>query len=98
MFVVVGSADRARSAQEIVTLSTRPGVTQSYFIAGLPKICRRWRLLFPGSGGLIRLRREKDEIKFGPNNFLVRSRAEFVKRGVVAAIVDAPSDHQSGWG
>jgi len=28
----------------------------------------------------------------------VRSRAEFVKRGVVAAIVDAPSDQQGGWG
>ena len=30
--------------------------------------------------------------------FLVRSRAEFVRRGVVAAILDAPSDQQRGWG
>jgi alpha-beta hydrolase superfamily lysophospholipase len=28
----------------------------------------------------------------------VRSRSEFIKRGVVAAILDAPSDQQGGWG
>jgi alpha-beta hydrolase superfamily lysophospholipase len=28
----------------------------------------------------------------------VRSRVEFVKRGVGAAIIDAPSDQQGGWG
>ena len=28
----------------------------------------------------------------------MRSRAEFIKRGVAAAIIDAPSDQQSGWG
>lgn len=83
-------------AQEIVTLSTRPGVTQSFFIAGLPQNPQAIAMLFPGASGLIRLRQEKDQIKFGPNNFLVRSRDEFVKHGVVAIILDAPSDHQSG--
>ena len=28
----------------------------------------------------------------------MRSRAEFIKRGAVAAILDAPSDQQGGWG
>ena len=84
--------------QEIVTLSTRTGVTQSFFIASLPQNPPAVAVLFPGSGGLIRLRQEKDQIKFGQNNFLVRSRGEFVKRGVVAAILDAPSDYQTGWG
>jgi hypothetical protein len=83
-------------AQEIITLSTRAGVTQSFFIAGPPQNPQAIALLFPGARGLIRLRQEKDQIKFGPNNFLVRSRGEFVKRGVAAIIVDAPSDHQSG--
>jgi hypothetical protein len=86
----------AAMAQEIVTLSTRPAVTQSFFIANLPQNPQAIALLFPGASGLIRLRQEKDQIKFGPNNFLVRSRGEFVKRGVVAIILDAPSDHQSG--
>jgi hypothetical protein len=82
-------------AQEVVTLSTRPAVTQSFFIASLPQNPQAIAILFPGASGLIRLRQEKHQIKFGPNNFLVRSRAEFVKQGVVAIIVDAPSDHQS---
>jgi hypothetical protein len=83
-------------AQEIVTLQTRPGVTQTYFLA--PDKAQGVALLFPGSGGVIRIRRENDQIRFGAGNFLVRSRSEFVKRGVIAAILDAPSDMQSGWG
>src|SRR5262245_36728857 len=86
------------SAQEIVTLSTRPGVTQSFFITNLGDQRKAVAVLFPGSGGLIRLRQEQGQIKFGQNNFLVRSRSVFVKRGVVAAILDAPSDNQTGWG
>jgi hypothetical protein len=86
------------SAQEIVTLPTRPGITQSYFIAGVPQNPQALVVLFPGSGGLIRLRQERGQIKFGPNNFLVRSRDEFVRGGVIAAIVDAPSDYQSSGG
>ena len=86
------------TAQEIVTLSTRPGVMQSFFIASLPQNPQAIAILFPGSGGLIRLRQENGQIKFGQNNFLVRSRGDFVKRGVVAVIVDAPSDYQSGGG
>jgi serine aminopeptidase S33 family len=84
-------------AQEI-TLATRPGVTQSYFLTSTPKDLQAVGLLFPGSGGLIKLRTESGQPKFNQGNFLVRSRAEFVKRGVIVAIVDAPSDQQSGWG
>ena len=85
-------------AQEMVTLSTRPNVTQSYFLTSIPKDLLAVAVLFPGSGGLINLRSENGQPKFGQGNFLVRSRAEFVKRGVIAAIVDAPSDQQGGWG
>ena len=88
----------AATGQEIVTHTTRPGVTQSFFIASLPQNPQAIAILFPGASGRIRLRQEKDQIKFGPNNFLVRSRAEFVKRGVVTVIIDAPSDHQSSGG
>jgi len=86
------------SAQELVTLSTRSDVTQTYFVASLPKDPQALVVLFPGSGGLVRMRRDEDEIKFDTDNFLIRSRGEFVKRGVVAAILDAPSDRQTGWG
>src|SRR5918994_1699045 len=84
--------------QEIVTLPTRAGVTQSYFLASIPKNLQAVALLFPGSGGLIQLRAENGKPRFNQGNFLVRSRAEFIKRGVAAAIIDAPSDQQSGWG
>ena len=84
--------------QEIVALSTRPGVTQNFFIASLPKDPQAIAILFPGSGGFIRIRREEERIKFDDENFLVRSRDEFIKRGVVAAILDAPSDQQRNWG
>ncbi len=84
--------------QEIVTLSARPGVTQAFFIASPPKNPQAIAILFPGSGGFIRIRREKEKIKFDDQNFLVRSRTEFIKRGVIPAIVDAPSDQQKNWG
>src|SRR5580765_850057 len=93
-----GFPDAALAQQEIVTLSTRPGVTQSYFLTSIPKDLWAVAVLFPGSGGLINLRSENGQPKFGQGNFLVRSRAEFVKRGVIAAIIDAPSDQQDGWG
>ena len=88
----------AAYGQEIVTLSGRPGVTQTFFLASAPKNPEAIAILFPGSGGFIRIRREGEKIKFDDGNFLVRSRVEFIKRGVVAAIVDAPSDQQRNWG
>src|SRR5262245_37494381 len=88
----------AAPAQEMVTLPTRSGVMQSFFITNLGDQPKAIAVLFSGSGGLIRLRQEQGQIKFGQNNFLVRTRGEFVKRGVVGAILDAPSDRQSGWG
>jgi len=85
----------AAFAQEIVTLPTRPNVTQSYFLASLPQNPQAIAVLFPGGNGLIQLREEKGQIRFSPNNFVVRSRGEFVRGGVIAVIVDAPSDFQS---
>jgi predicted esterase len=90
--------DAVASAQEIVTLATRNGVTQSYFLTSRPKNLQAIAILFPGSGGSINLRTENGQAKFNQGNFLVRSRVEFVKRGVIAAIIDAPSDQQGGWG
>src|SRR5215475_1324012 len=88
----------ALAQQEIVTLSTRPGVTQSFFLTSAPKNLQAIAILFPGSGGLIQLRSENGQPKFDQGNFLVRSRSEFIKRGVIAAILDAPSDQQGNWG
>jgi predicted esterase len=96
--LLCGFAGRVAAQQEIVSLPTRAGVTQSYFLTSMPKQLGAVAMLFPGSGGLIQLRSENGQPKFNQGNFLVRSRAEFVKRGIVAAILDAPSDQQGGWG
>jgi hypothetical protein len=87
----------AAQSQELVTLQTRPGVTQAILIERAPDKPRAVALLFPGSEGYIGLRIDDGQIRFSPNNFLVRSRLEFVQRGVVAVVLDAPSDqHTSG--
>jgi len=86
-------------AQEIVTLNTRPGVTQSFFIANMGDIkAQAAALMFAGGGGSIRLRVEQGRPKFQDGNFLPRSRREFIRNGVLPILVDNPSDQQAGDG
>lgn len=93
---VAAMAANSVHAQEIITVPTRAGVTQSVFLARVPESPAAVALLFPGDGGNIRLRTEDGEIRFGPNNFLVRSRGDFIKNGVVAVVFDVPSDQSGG--
>ena len=89
----------AVGAQQIVTLKTREGVTQSFFIpdmAGRPPEAAA--LLFIGGGGGIRLRMEDGKPRFGAQNFLPRSRGDFIRNGIVPVIMDNPSDQQSASG
>ena len=86
------------TAQEIVTLPTRDGVTQCFLLltpanrqaAGRRGVVSRRR-------GNFRLSSENGEIEVPPGNFLVRSRSTFVEGGVAVAIVDTPSDQPPGW-
>ncbi|MBM4298888.1 MAG: alpha/beta hydrolase, partial [Deltaproteobacteria bacterium] len=98
MAVALPTLEWPAAAQEVVTLATRPNVTQSYFLTRAPNELQAIAVLFPGSGGAIQLRVEGGQPRFAGGNFLVRSRAEFVKRGIAAAIIDAPTDMQGGWG
>lgn len=87
------------SAQEIVTLATREGVTQSFFLAGMGgKKPEAAALLFIGGGGDINLRMEGGVPRFGAGNFLPRSRAEFIRNGIQPVIMDNPSDEKGGGG
>jgi hypothetical protein len=79
--------------EELVSLSTRSGVTQSFYLTkpGVPPVASL--ILFTGSGGKL--------IDYGParpnqGNFLVRSRDLFVARGFIVAVIDAPSDQPGG--
>jgi hypothetical protein len=83
--------------QEIVTLTSRPGVTESFFIANMGgRQAEAVAMMYIGGAGNIRLRTEDGQIKFGANNFLPRSRAEFIRNGVLPVIIDTPSDQRGG--
>jgi hypothetical protein len=85
---------RAVAAQEVVA-PTRPGVTvvlhrqPTAKSAGDSNIVCRFRRLDSVTS-------RKGQIKFGQNNFLVRSRAILLSAG--GYYPDAPSDYQTGWG
>jgi len=86
------------SAEEIISLVTRAGATQSYLLANLPQNPQAIALLFAGGNGYLKLRSEDGQIKYDSDNFLVRSRDEFVKRKVATAVIEAASDSQSSAG
>jgi pimeloyl-ACP methyl ester carboxylesterase len=52
--------------------------------------------LFPGGNGKTDLERETARTSLESGNYLVRSRRLFAASGIVAAVVDAPSDRDSG--
>ena len=95
LFHGIVSALPASAAEELVTVPTRPGVTQSFYVTmpiGSPAASL---ILFTGGDGKLR--------RYGPanirsGNFLVRSRDLFVAQGFAVAVIDAPSDESSGMG
>jgi hypothetical protein len=91
--VVLAAVRPAGAAEEMISLATRPGVTQSFYLTspGVPPAASL--ILFPGGNGKLH--------GYGPadihhGNFLVRSRDLFVARGFIVAVIDAPSDEAGG--
>ena len=87
-------------AEQLVTLQTRPGVTQNFILikperpgSDKPKASV---ILFAGGKGNLELSSDGGTpvIGWGKNNFLVRSRALFAKQGFMVAVIDAPSDQK----
>jgi predicted alpha/beta-hydrolase family hydrolase len=93
LLAALGSA----GAEDIVILSTRGGVTQSYLLSSPPPgKARVVAILFPGGAGRVNLESEAGRAVLERGNFLVRTRRLLAGAGVVAAVVDAPSDHAGG--
>jgi hypothetical protein len=89
------AAPTALRAQELVTLQTRAGVTQPFFLlapAGQPIASV---ILFPGGEGALNVKRG---VLAGGDNFLTRSRNRFAAQGFLVALPDVPSDHGDGYG
>lgn len=85
------------TARGIATIPTRQGVTQSFFIAGMGKVTpQAVALIYTGGWGTLNLRMEGGQPKFGANNFLVRTRTDFIRNGVLPVLVDVPSDERTG--
>jgi len=87
----------APCAEDIVILSTRGDVTQSYLLSS-PAVgkARAVAVLFPGGAGKVELEREASRVLLDRGNFLVRSRRLFTGSGVATALMDAPSDQPRG--
>lgn len=87
----------AALAEDVVNLSTRSGVTQSYLLSA-PEAdkARAVALLFPGGLGKTDLQREIARSVLDRGNFLVRTRRLFAGAGIATAVLDAPSDQPGG--
>ena len=85
------------AGQEVVTIPTRPGVTQSFFIANMGRVNpQAVALVYSGGFGAIKLRLEGSKPKFQQGNFLVRTRTDFIRNGILPVLVDVPSDQPTG--
>lgn len=90
LFLAVPSTS---SAQSMVDIPTRPNVTQRVLVLDSAQ-AKGTLILLPGGHGGIQLL-PNGSMKWGQNNFLVRSRQLFVDQGFNVIVVDAPSDRQS---
>lgn len=96
-FVLALSATPS-SAQStgFVSLQTPRGAKQA-FILIKPRKPVAAVILFAGGHGALRLQSARS-MSWGSQNFLVRTRDKFAAQGLMVAVVDAPSDHQSARG
>ena len=76
--------------EELTVLSTRPGVTVGVLLVTPEQPPAASVVLFPGGHG--RLNLSPSGMGWGTGNFLVRTRARFAEHGLLAAVVDSPSD------
>lgn len=81
------------SAEELVRLPTRSGVTQAFWLMAPESPPTAAAILFTGSEGVLN---SANNAELRSSNFLLRSRAKFAARGLLVASVDAPSDQAAG--
>lgn len=79
--------------EQVVDLPTRAGVFQRMLVLTPPEPRGAVILIAGGHGGL--QISADGTIKWGKENFVVRSRQLFADRGLLVVVVDAPSDRQS---
>jgi len=93
--VMAAAIPAAASAQEVLSVPTRPGVTVRVLLvtpAGEPSATL---LMFPGGFGNNHFPERGGRIVLS-KNFLVRSARLFAARGLLVAVIDTPSDQSQG--
>ena len=91
--LLLAAGVRGAAAEEVRTVRSRPGVTQSFLLVRPAERPVATVVLFSGGNGLLGL--GSGRLKAG-GNFLVRNRARFAGHGLLVAVVDAPSDRPNG--
>lgn len=91
LLAVAVPAVSAQSVQ-VVDVATRSGVTNRLLLV-VPEQPRAVALLYAGGHGGLQIGAD-GAIGWGEGNFVVRARRLFAEQGVVAVVVDAPSDRQ----
>jgi len=94
--LLIASLAWVSQAGELVSVPTRPGVTQSIYIDGTAAAPEpRWVVvLFAGDDGATDLKADGPARNQG--NFLVRTRAYWNQIAALPVVFDAPSDYASG--
>lgn len=97
LFFLAGSLALAHQAAaqpaRVVDIPTRPDVTQR-FVVMTPENPKASMILFAGGHGGLQIS-PSGKLKWGANNFVVRTQGLFARNGLTAVVVDAPSDRQS---
>ena len=91
--VLLAAGFAGATAEEVRTVSSRPGVSQSFVLvrpAGPPVASV---MLFAGGSGVLGLGSGRRGLGA---NFLVRARGRFAGQGLLVAVVDTPSDRPGG--
>ena len=81
--------------EEVLSLESRPGIRQA-FILIQPVEAKAAVILFAGGHGALELETKsgRPRMRWGANNFLVRTRDLFARQKLMVAVIDAPSDRQ----
>ena len=93
LMAAAGSAHAAST--DLVSIQTPRGVQQAFILVTPPQKPVASVILFAGGDGALGLT-GASSMNWGAANFLVRTRNVFAARGLMVAVIDAPSDHKEG--
>jgi dienelactone hydrolase len=91
--ILISQSAIAQVSEKVVDIPTRPGVTQRVLYL-MPENPKAAVILFPGGHGGLQIS-QNGSLRWGKENFLVRTRQEFADRGLAVVVIDAPSDRQN---